>query len=54
MRPKVMTKKKTKEFNPEKIQHCLAIIVQLKPSRLITLGFANPKASATAKSEPGN
>ena len=34
------TDKKTKQFNREQIQHCLAIIDQLKPSGLSTLEFA--------------
>ncbi len=35
------TDKKTKQFNREQIQHCLAIIDQLKPSGLNTLEFAS-------------
>ena len=34
------TDKKTKQFNREQIQHCLAIIDQLKPSGLSTQEFA--------------
>lgn len=40
MSPKVIMSKKTKQFNREQIQHCLAVVDQLKPRGLSTQELA--------------